>query len=139
MVMNITFIGRIGREIEEQVTKSGKTYGSLRFAVDVPDSKRETPFWITGKIFEPRLLKIKEYFKKGKPFLVSGRLLPRAYLTREGNPEVGLDCLIYHMEFIPFSPKNEETYYSTGRETASHNPQGDLIHNSDFGFADSPF
>lgn len=99
----MTIMGHLGADPEVRFTSSGQKVTTLRVAANQRRGGKDETFWWRVTIWGESFDKILSYFKKGSAIIVSGEMLkPEIYTNKEGQPQVSLNLVAYHIAFPPF-------------------------------------
>jgi len=102
----MTIMGHLGSDPEVRFTSSGQKVTTLRVAANQRRGGKDETFWWRVTIWGEQFDKIMPYFKKGSAIIVSGEMLkPEIYTNRDGQPQVSLNLVAYHIAFPPFGKK----------------------------------
>ena len=117
MALNhVTIQGRFVRDPELRRTSTGTSVASFTLAVDKPGKDNGAAFldfvaWDkTGEF-------INQYFTKGSPIVVEGRLDQRQYETKDGQKRSAVEVVVTQAHF--FGKKEESVPEGVGRPTAA--------------------
>lgn len=99
---NVVLMGRLVADPELKNTNTGKEVTSFRIAVDKPYQKgqdREADFfdivaWGKTAAF------VCQYFQKGKPIIITGRLQTRQYKASDGSNRKVVEVVTDNVEFV---------------------------------------
>lgn len=123
MAYNVSFIGRIGTDVET-VTTGSTPFITCRVAVDETLGKdNRATRWISVSADAARFKNMTQYLTKGKLIFVAGTDRVSAYTTKNG--EVGVDTKVWadRMEFLPLSNKQEDKGDGTATTQEDKNAQ----------------
>lgn len=99
----MTIMGHLGADPEVRFTSSGQKVTTLRVAANQRRGGKDETFWWRVTIWGESFDKVLSYFKKGSAIIVSGEMLkPEIYTNKEGQPQVSLNLVAYHIAFPPF-------------------------------------
>ncbi|MDJ0652318.1 MAG: single-stranded DNA-binding protein [Simkaniaceae bacterium] len=99
----MTIMGHLGADPEVRFTSSGQKVTTLRLAANQRRGGKDETFWWRVTIWGESFDKILRYFKKGSAIVVSGEMLkPEVYTNKEGQSQVSLNLVAYHIAFPPF-------------------------------------
>lgn len=112
--------GRVGNDAQVKVGKNGEEYLSFRFANNEFDEKDASgnllTAWYTVTINTPRLMKMKEYIRKGKPLNIIGHYSDSIYLNEKtGRYEIGRKIIAHSIDFELSKPMT-----GTGQDGTSY-------------------
>jgi len=110
MLNNISIIGRLTKDPDVRKTPSGRSVCAFTIANERPKNgqgEKEVDFlevvaWNSSADF------VGNYFKKGSPILVTGRLQTRAWKDKEGNNRQAWNIVANTVEFVPTSKRQDE-------------------------------
>ena len=105
-----TIMGRLARDPELRRTTTGKSVVSFTIACDKPGKDAGADF-IPCVAWEKTADFINQYFMKGSPIAVEGRLTSRQYETKEGEKQTVLEVTVSQAHFCG---KKEQTDGYTG-------------------------
>ena len=77
-----SFIGRLGKDPELQVTSDGKAYTKFSLAVD--QGKGQPTMWLNVTTWEKLAETVEKYAKKGMQVFVQGKLKITPYKDKQG-------------------------------------------------------
>lgn len=98
-----TIMGHLGADPEVRFTSGGQKVTTLRVAANQRRAGKDETFWWRVTIWGESFDKILTYFKKGSAIIVAGEMLkPEIYTNKEGQPQVSLNLVAYHITFPPF-------------------------------------
>ncbi len=124
----MTIMGHLGADPEVRFTSSGQKVTTIRVAANQRRGGKDETFWwrvtIWGEIFD----KLLTYFKKGSAIIVSGEMLkPEIYTNKDGQPQVSLNLVAYHLAFSPFGKgeRQEQGQSSSAQGQSSNSGSGD--------------
>lgn len=122
----MTIMGHLGSDPEVRFTSSGQKVTTLRVAANQRRGGKDETFWWRITIWGEQFDKIMPYFKKGSAIIASGEMLkPEIYTNREGQPQVSLNLVAYHIAFPPFGRKEEGgSHAQQNYEPSGHMQQG---------------
>lgn len=96
----VSLVGRLVYEPELKQTNSGKNYLSTRIAVSRNDKNKTTDF-INIRAWENQAKFISEYFHKGDPIGIIGKLQTESYDRQDGTKATDTFVLIGEVSFVP--------------------------------------
>lgn len=121
----MTIMGHLGSDPEVRFTSSGQKVTTLRIAENQRRGGKDETLWWRITIWGEQFDKIMTYFKKGSAIIVSGEMLkPEIYNNREGQPQISLNLVAYHIAFPPFG-KREGGEQSQSQQ--SYEPSGQMM------------
>lgn len=106
----VNILGRLARDPEFKMTAAGKAVAQVTVAVNRPfkntDGKQEADFipcifW--GKNAEI----VNQYFRKGNPILLTGRLQTRTYTDKNNVTRWVTEIIAERIEFLPAAKQSE--------------------------------
>lgn len=107
MAMNkAILIGRLTKNIELKYTQSGKAVTNFTVAVNRKYSKDETDF-ITVVAWEKKAEFASQYFRKGDPIQVIGRIETRSYQDKNGNDRTAVEVVVDEVDFVEGYKRSE--------------------------------
>lgn len=101
----VFLMGNLTRDPELRYTPSGLAVASFGIAVNrvwkTPEGeqKKDTCF-VDASIFGKRAEVVSEYFSKGKPIFIEGRLQFRQWESKDGQKRNNLSVVVENFEFI---------------------------------------
>ncbi|MEM8727932.1 MAG: single-stranded DNA-binding protein [Chlamydiota bacterium] len=99
----MTIMGHLGADPEVRFTSSGQKVTTLRLAANQRRGGKDETLWWRVTIWGESFDKILSYFKKGSAAIVSGEMLkPELYTNKDGESQVSLNLVAYHIAFPPF-------------------------------------
>lgn len=105
----------VARFVEEPKTFPGKNgkegYLQVRMVTTSQEGYGEKPkkdLWFTAFFRQSQIEKVYQYFTKGKPIIVSGRLTQDEFTTQTGEARTGLTLDVKDWEFLPSGPRTGE-------------------------------
>lgn len=107
---SITLCGNIGQEPTMEVTKSGQSVCKFSIADQLPKDKEgnEQTQWFNCRAYGRVAELVHEYFGKGHPIFVYGRLHVRTYEKSDGSKGTSSDVTVTGFDFVPFGSKRKE-------------------------------
>lgn len=128
----MTIMGHLGSDPEVRFTSSGQKVTTLRVAANQRRGGKDETFWWRVTLWGETFDKILSYFKKGSAIIVSGEMLkPEIYTNKEGQPQVSLNLVAYHLAFPPFGKgerqegRQQQGQSSSGQGQSSYGEGGD--------------
>ena len=98
--MNIVILtGRMTKDAETKTLSTGSTITSFTLAVDRGGKSKETDF-IECKAWGKTGDFVSQYFSKGKPITVLGKIQTRTYEAQDGSKRKVVDVLVDSVEFV---------------------------------------
>ena len=98
--MNIAILtGRLVKDAETKTLNTGSTITSFTIAVDRGGKSKETDF-IDCKAWGKTGEFVSQYFSKGKPISVIGKIQTRTYEAQDGSKRKVTDILVDSVEFV---------------------------------------
>lgn len=98
-----TIMGHLGADPEVRFTSGGQKVTTLRVAANQRRAGKDETLWWRVTIWGESFDKILTYFKKGSAIIVMGEMLkPEIYNGKDGQPQVSLNLVAYHITFPPF-------------------------------------
>lgn len=92
------FIARLGADAEIKTSQSGTQFVSMRVAKNYYDGEKKTA-WINVTAFGERVIKMKDYLKKGSAVMFYGEITPTLGKTKAGEAAVFFDMTADRCEF----------------------------------------
>jgi single-strand DNA-binding protein len=127
----VSLSGRLTRDIELKYLPSGSAV--VDFSLALPEVKKDAPtLFIDCVAFGDVAEKISEFFKKGKPIEIIGRLSQEQWQDREGNTRKKHKVVVYQFNFFPSYDNRPKSDVPPQEEPV---PVGDVLDNVD----DIPF
>lgn len=144
---SIVVCGNLGRTPELKYTTSGKPCAKFSIADSVGKDQQgnEVTQWFHCTAFGRTAELIVQYFSKGHPVYVTGKLWENRYTKRDKTPGFSLDVLVDSFQFVPFGGQRKETdpadptppaSYQRAEPEPSAEPQPGDMPNIDDPFAD---
>ena len=96
----VLFIGNLTRDPELKYTPGGKAVCEFGMAVNTKWSGGEDTYFCECQIWEKRAEVIAEYFHKGDPIFVEGRLKREEWTGKDGTKKSKTRVLVHNFEFI---------------------------------------
>lgn len=129
MALNHNVImGRLARDPELRRTNTGKSVVSFTVACDKPGKDSGADF-IPCVAWEKTADFINQYFTKGSPIAVEGRLESRQYENKEGKKQTVLEVKVSQAHFC--GKKEEKTDEYTGFVKNAPAPQYSILDGND--------
>ena len=129
MALNHNVImGRLARDPELRRTATGKSVVSFTVACDKPGKDSGADF-IPCVAWEKTADFINQYFTKGSPIAVEGRLESRQYENKEGKKQTVLEVKVSQAHFC--GKKEEKTDEYTGFVKNAPAPQYSILDGND--------
>ena len=98
--MNIVILtGRMTKDAETKTLSTDSTITSFTLAVDRGGKSKETDF-IDCKAWGKTGDFVSQYFSKGKPITVVGKIQTRTYEAQDGSKRKVVDVLVDSVEFV---------------------------------------
>lgn len=122
-----TIMGHLGADPEVRFTSGGQKVTTLRVAANQRRGGKDETLWWRITIWGETFDKILTYFKKGSAVIVAGEMLkPEIYNGKDGQPQVSLNLVAYHLAFPPFGKgdrqeggqQQQQTSYSQGGQSS---------------------
>lgn len=115
MLNNIVLMGRLTRDPEKRMTKSGTAVASFTLAVDRDikgsDGKRQADF-IDCVAWRGTADFVADYFTKGRMAVVSGRLQIRDWTDKDGNKRRSAEVVADNVYFGDSKREDTEADYA---------------------------
>ena len=108
-----TFIGRLGKDPELNVTGEGKPIAKFSLAVD--QGKGQPPMWLNITAWDKLAETVTTYAHKGMQVLVQGRLVIRPYKDKIGVDRQAVDIIASTVQLLE---KRHDMPVETGEELA---------------------
>lgn len=99
-MLNVNFIGRLGADAEEKVSKAGNHFITMRVAVDGYANGEKTTDWVRVTYVGERALKMREFFTKGKAVFVTGQAKIDTYQLKTGEWTSSFDVIADRIDFV---------------------------------------
>src|SRR5690349_6635749 len=99
-----SFIGRLGKDPELQVTPTGKAYTKFSLAVD--QGKEQQPIWLNVTTWDKVAETVERYAYKGVLVFVQGRLQLRSYQDKEGVTRQAVDITASVVQLLERKPES---------------------------------
>ena len=88
-----SFIGRLGKDPELQVTASEKAKPYAKFSLAVDQGKSEKPLWLNITCWDKLAETVEKYAKKGMQVFVQGKLQIRPYKDRHDVERLSVEII----------------------------------------------
>ncbi|MBM3985891.1 MAG: single-stranded DNA-binding protein [Planctomycetes bacterium] len=149
----VLLMGNLTRDPEVRATSSGQSVTALRLACNRTyyvggqggqgGEKREEVTFIDVDFWGKRGEIIAQYFKKGDPIFIEGRLTFRQWDDKEGHKRSKLSVTAENFEFVGGGKRGEGGAPSPGRGAAPREAQGESAPQAggemEAGFDEVPF
>jgi single-strand DNA-binding protein len=121
-----TIMGHLGADPEVRFTSGGQKVTTLRVAANQRRSGKEETIWWRVTVWGESFDKMMTFLKKGSAVIVAGEMLkPEIYNNKEGQPQVSLNLVAYHIAFPPFGRgERQEGQPSSYGHNGQQNSQG---------------
>ena len=83
-MLNITAVGRLGKDPELRTTQSGQEITSFSLAVNVYAKGEQQTVWLKCSIWGKRGETLRNYCQKGQQLTISGKLFEDEWLNKDG-------------------------------------------------------
>jgi single-strand DNA-binding protein len=93
-----SFIGRLGKDPELQVTANGKPY--TRFSLAVDQGKDQQPMWLNVTTWDKLAETVEQYATKGMQVFVQGKLQIRSYTDKDKVNRQAIDIVAFTVQFL---------------------------------------
>lgn len=116
---NVVLMGRLVADPELKNTNTGKEVTNFRIAVERPYQKgeeRQADF-VDVVVWGKTAAFVCQYFHKGKPIAVSGRLQVRSYDASDGSKRKVVEVVANNVEFVTGDKSDVNTEKSTVPQT----------------------
>lgn len=123
-----TIMGRFVSDPELRRTQTGKSVVSFTIACDKPGKDNGASF-IPCVAWEKTADFINQYFTKGNPIVIEGRLESRQYETKEGKKQTVLEVVVSQAHFC--GKKEESIPEGVGRTTGAPASDFNLLEGDD--------
>ena len=127
-INHVTIQGRVARDPELRRTDAGKSVVSFTLAVDKPGRDAGAAF-LDFVAWEKTGEFINQYFMKGSPIVVEGRLDQRQYETKDGQKRSAVEVVVSQAHF--FGKKEEKADEYTGFVKNSPAPEFSILEGND--------
>ena len=97
---SVNLVGRMVYEPEMKQTSNGKKYISTRIAVSRNDKNKTTDF-INIRLWENQAVFVSNYFHKGDPISIQGKLQTESYEKQDGTKATDTFVLVNEADFVP--------------------------------------
>ena len=118
-MLNVNFIGRLGADAEEKVSKAGNHFITMNVAVDGYLNGERTTDWVRVTYVGERALKMKEFFTKGKALYVSGQVKIDVYQAKTGNWVGAFDVIADRVDFVNTGGNQQQNGESAQKVTSA--------------------
>lgn len=107
--MNVSFVGRVGKEPEVKTSRSGNKYHLIRVCEDVYNGNgTTTPMWFNVMDMQQR--NIHKLIHKGTLLHITGDLAPATtYFSKDNRIVVDMTVFANGMSFLPNNKQREDT------------------------------
>lgn len=121
IMINVNFIGRLGRDAEVHSAQNGGQFISMNVATDVfnPQTKQNDTIWLRVTDGSDRTMKMLQYLKKGTMLNIVGELRTSIYNGQNG-PSISHDVRCFNWDFVRSGRQDAAEGNST---TATSQPQ----------------
>jgi single-strand DNA-binding protein len=122
-----TFIGRLGKDPDFNVTSSGKPVAKFSLAIDQYKGKgqdKET-LWLNIVAWDTLAEIVEKYAEKGRLALVQGRLDVSAYTDKEGIKRQSLQIIANLVQLLDSKPQNGEAKAPGAASSGDDDPFAD--------------
>lgn len=99
-MVNVNFIGRIGRDAETKTAQNGRQFVAFNVATDEYQRGEKTTSWLRVTYTGERALKMAQYFTKGKLVNIIGSETVSTYQRQDGQTGISRDVLADKVEFV---------------------------------------
>ena len=115
-MLNVSFIGRLGRDSEAKTSKNGNEYLSFTVASDDKRGGENVTTWVNCTWYGAQAVKMAQWLKKGSLVSVSGSLQTRIYQTKNNDNAISHDVNVWNVSFVNAGSGNTQ---SDSSETAN--------------------
>jgi len=138
---NCTFVHHLGQSPELRTSANGNTFATGAVAINDERDKDAKPLWLNFIAFGKTAEFICEFFHKGDPIALDGRLCPNTYTTKDGETRTVAQLRVTSAHFLggkkdaqnsaaPASPRSSNSHTTTtpqeSRTAPRSDPQDDL-------------
>lgn len=102
----VNLLGRIVADTEVKATSAGMHFCAFTVACD--NGKDKPADFIECVAFDKTAEIIAQYFGKGKPIAIEGKLNVRSFTDKEGKNRKTTSVVVNRFEFVPQSAKEEK-------------------------------
>jgi single-strand DNA-binding protein len=102
---HVTFVGNVGRDLEERTV--GDNMKVCTFSLAVDEGKDKEPLWLTLVGWRKLAEQVKTYVKKGTPVLVAGRLSIRKYMDKQQVERQAVEVIASDIRFLGAKPETQ--------------------------------
>jgi single-strand DNA-binding protein len=105
----LTLLGNLSRDPELVTTKGGTVLCRFSVPHNYKRGEDENVTWFNCVAFGKSAEFVNQYFKKGKPILVKGRVELHTWEANDGGQKTDLQVVVDRVSFVPsdFSEKDE--------------------------------
>ena len=130
----VFLMGNLTRDPELRYTPAGVGVASFGLAVNTPIGKKDENgnqktdvLFVDVTAFGRQAEVITEYFKKGRPIFIEGRLIFRTWEDANGNKRSKHEVVMSSFQFLGSAPTAQETHENAdnSNNTDSYNPSED--------------
>jgi single-strand DNA-binding protein len=93
-----SFIGRLGKDPDLQVTGTGKPY--TRFSLAVDQGKDQQPMWLNVTTWDKLAETVERYATKGMQVFVQGKLQLRSYTDKDKVNRQAIDIVAFTVQLL---------------------------------------
>lgn len=130
MSVSVSILGNLGRAPETRLSPNGTFVANFSIASNTvrnsPQGKVEKTDWFRVTAFGNQAETLAKYAKKGTRLLVQGNLTTRAWLNRDGEPQVNADVLLQDFQFAGGNEKEEINGGASTEETIEHSVETEI-------------
>ena len=120
-MIQATAVGRLGRNAELAMTKSGKEILKFSIATDSGYGDNKTTTWVNCAMFGNRGAKLVDYLQKGTQVVAFGKLTQREYTKNDGSNGASVDMVLSEIKLI--GSKQDSADYTPPPKPATPAPK----------------
>lgn len=122
-----TFIGRLGKDPDFNVTPSGTPVAKFSLAIDQYKGKGEEKetLWVNVVTWDKLAEIVEKYAEKGRLVLVQGRLDVSVYTDKEGVKRQSIQIIANLVQLLDSKPQNGEAKAPLAASSADYDPFAD--------------
>jgi single-strand DNA-binding protein len=132
------FIGRLGKDPEMSLTKSGTKVGKFSLAIDEKYKDKESTLWMNITTFDKLAEIASQYCRKGQQIYVEGRLSVRQYDRQDGTKGTWVELMANQIVLLGKAKdavdQQQQPSYGGGSPEPSGQPDPDSITDGDLPF-----
>jgi single-strand DNA-binding protein len=115
-------IGRVGKDAEVRYTNDQTPIASWSLAISSGFGEKAVTTWLNCSLFGKRAEKLAQYIIKGSQMGVTGEILLREYVDKEGMKKSTLECRVNDLTLVGGRQTNSEARQPAGTQSESNLP-----------------